>query len=112
MICEHWQIVAVPFPFMGKPAVKRRPALVISNRTFNGANDHSVIAMLTAAALDRWPSDYPLIRPKDAGLAADCYVRWKVFTLPNEKIVRVIGDLAGEDREAMTIQTRTVFIRA
>lgn len=111
MICDHWQVVSVPFPLMEKPAVKRRPALVISNRSFNGSNGHAIMAMITAAALDRWPSDHPLIQPRQAGLVADCYVRWKVFTLPNEMIVRLIGDLADEDREALMVQARTIFVR-
>ena len=112
MICDHWQVAAVPFPFMEKPAVKRRPALVISTRDFNAANDHTVLAMITAAALDQWPSDHDIIRPREAGLMIDCYVRWKVFTLPNEMIVKVIGELADEDREALIVKARTIFIRA
>lgn len=112
MICDHWQVVAVPFPFMERPAVKRRPALVISTREFNTANGHAVMAMITAAVLESWPSDYSLLNPKEAGLKHDCYVRWKVFTLPNNLIVKVIGDLADEDREALTIKARTIFIRA
>jgi mRNA interferase MazF len=112
MICDHWQVVAVPFPFMERPAVKRRPALVVSNRDFNSANGHSVMAMITASMLESWPSDYALLKPTEAGLKLDCYVRWKVFTLPNSLIVKAIGDLADEDREALTIRARTIFIRA
>lgn len=112
MICNHWQVAIVPFPFMEKPAVKRRPALVISNKEFNTANDHTVMAMITTASLDNWASDYPIMNPKAAGLVANCYVRWKIFTLPNEMIMRVAGDLDDEDREAMTVQARTIFIRA
>lgn len=112
MICDHWDVVAVPFPFMERPAVKRRPALVISTKAFNAANDHSVMTMITAALLDRWPSDYALAKPRESGLNLACYVRWKVFTLPNSLIVRKIGGLADEDREALMIQARTIFIRA
>jgi mRNA interferase MazF len=112
MICNHWQVAIVPFPFMEKPAVKRRPALVISNREFNSANDHTVMAMITSASLDSWPSDYAILNPLAAGLVANCYVRWKIFTLPNETIIRLAGDLDDEDREAMTVQARTIFIRA
>jgi mRNA interferase MazF len=97
---------------MDKPAVKRRPALVISHRSFNATNDHTIMAMITTARLDRWPGDYALTKPADAGLSSDCYVRWKVFTLPNGMIVRIIGELADEDREALMIQARTIFIRA
>lgn len=112
MICDHWDVVAVPFPFMERPAVKRRPALVISTRPFNEANGHSIMAMITAALLDAWPDDHRLLRPDEAGLRHDCRVRWKVFTLPNEMIVKRIGELADEDREALMIRARTVFIRA
>jgi mRNA interferase MazF len=112
MICDHWQIAAVPFPFMERPAVKRRPALVVSNRNFNSSNDHTIMAMITTAKLERWPSDYTITNPGEAGLQTNCYVRWKVFTLPNSLIVRVIGELSDEDREALMIQARTIFIRA
>jgi hypothetical protein len=70
------------------------------------------MAMVTAAMLDSWPSDYPLTRPHDAGLNHDCYVRSKVFTLSNSLIVKKIGDLADEDREALMIRARTIFVRA
>jgi mRNA-degrading endonuclease toxin of MazEF toxin-antitoxin module len=56
MICDHWNVVAVPFPFMERPARKRRLALVISSRAFNSANDHAIMAMITTAGLDSWPT--------------------------------------------------------
>ncbi len=112
MICDHWQVVAVPFPFMERPAVKRRPALIISTKEFNAVNDHSIMAMITTALLDSWPSDYALAKSRDAGLNVECYVRWKIFTLPNALIVKKIGELADEDRESLSIKARTIFIRA
>ena len=112
MICDHWQVVAVPFPFMERPAVKRRPALVISTKEFNAINDHTIMAMITTAMLEQWPSDYALLRSQDAGLNVVCSVRWKIFTLPNTLIAKRLGELADEDREALTIRARTIFIRA
>ena len=112
MICDHWQVVAVPFPFMEKPAVKRRPALIVSTKEFNANNDHSIMAMITTAALDRWPSDYALTKSHEAGLNVDCYVRWKVFTLPNSMIIKIIGELADEDRLALAIEANAILIGA
>lgn len=112
MICDHWDVVSVPFPFMERPAVKRRPALIVSTRQFNAENDHSVLAMITAAMLDRWPSDYFLTRYLEAGLKHACYVRWKVFTLPNNMIAKKVGELADEDREELMKKARMTFIRA
>ena len=97
---------------MERPAHKRRPALVISTKEFNSANDHSVMAMITTAMLENWPSDYALTRPEEAGLKQACYVRWKTFTLPNSMIVKTIGELADEDREALMTKARMIFIRA
>lgn len=112
MICEHWDVVSVPFPFMERPAVKRRPALVLSTREFNQENDHSVMAMITAAMLDRWPSDYLLQQFLQAGLKHACYVRWKVFTLPNSMIAKRMGALADEDKEALVKKAQMTFIQA
>ena len=112
MICDHWQVAAVPFPFMERPAVKRRPALVISNRNFNSSNDHTIMTMITTAKQERWPSDYTIAKPAEAGLRTNCYVRWKIFTLPNSLITRTIGEMSDEDHEALMIQARMIFIRA
>ena len=35
MTCDPLDVVAVPFPFTERPAVKRRPALVVSSAAFN-----------------------------------------------------------------------------
>jgi mRNA interferase MazF len=112
MICNHWDIVAVPFPFMERNALKRRPALVISTKEFNAANDHTILAMITASILEKWPSDHLITKPKEAGLNHDCFVRMKVFTLPNVMISKIIGELSDEDREALIVKTRMTFIRA
>lgn len=97
---------------MEQPAIKRRPALVISTRQFNSQNDYSILAMITTAKLESWPSDHMLQRPAEAGLFAKCYVRWKVFTLPNSIIVKKIGGLGDEDREELMKKARMTFIRA
>ena len=111
MICNHLQVVLVPFPFMERPAAKRRPALVLSNKEFNSDNDHSIMAMITTAKSSQWHSDYKLSNPTLAGLKVDCYVRWKIFTLPNSLIVRLIGELAEEDQKVLMEKSRIIFIR-
>jgi mRNA interferase MazF len=111
MICNRLQVVLVPFPFMERPAAKRRPALVLSNKEFNSDNDHSIMAMITTAKSSQWHSDYKLSNPTLAGLKVDCYVRWKIFTLPNSLIVRKIGELDKEDQKIMMERSRSIFTR-
>ncbi len=98
MICETWDVVAVPFPFVGRSGTKRRPALVLSKTKFNEGGN-TVLAMVTTRAHQPWPGDTPIVRVDEAGLNLSCIVRLKLFTLDNRMIVRRIGHLAAVDRE-------------
>jgi mRNA interferase MazF len=109
VICDQGQIAVVPFPFTDLPAAKRRPALVISKREFNQANSHTALAMITTAKSHLWTSDHVLIKPKEAGLVRASYVRWKIFTLPNLMIERIIGALHREDQTAIKTKVQAIF---
>jgi mRNA interferase MazF len=109
MICDHWDVALVPFPFMEIPVSKKRPALVISSKDFNSKNQHSVFAMITTAKASSWPSDYLLLAPEKTGLRVNCYVRWKTFTLPNQMIVGRMGRLSDLDEEQLKIQAKAIF---
>ena len=97
---EPFDVVVVPFPFTDKSALKRRPALVTSSRAFNDRHDHLVLAMITSAARSDWPSDTHIRDWRAAGMAVPCRVRLKLFTLERRAIIRRVGALAAEDREA------------
>ncbi len=112
MICDHWDIVTVPFPFIDLPISKKRPALVISSKTFNSENRHSIFAMITTAKSSDWQSDHLLAAPEASGLVKNCYVRWKTFTLPNELIIGLLGRLSSQDKEILTTQVRKIFAPA
>jgi len=96
VICDSWDVVVVPFPFIEKGATKRRPALVVSKRTFNKAG-HSVLAMITTKAHPKWPGDTELSEYAEAGLHMRCIVRLKIFTLDNRLILKRIGHLSKVD---------------
>ncbi len=98
MICECWDVVVVPFPFVDRPGIKSRPALVLSSAVFNSAHANSQLAMITTAAASTWPSDYALVDWEGAGLTHPCHVRWKIFTLDNRLLVRRVGSLSKRDR--------------
>ena len=100
MICDRWQTIVVPFPFLEMPVARRRPALVISVRDFNAANGHSMLAMITSSSVHPWPSDCVLEELVPTGLKVPCRVRWKVFALPNDLVDRQLGHLGEADRDA------------
>jgi mRNA interferase MazF len=96
VICEPWDVVTVPFPFADRAGLKRRPALVVSEESFNGSG-HSVLAMITTS-IQPWPTDSPITQLSSCGLSRPCVVRLKLFTLDNRVIIRRIGRLAEEDK--------------
>ena len=97
VICDRWDVVVVPFPFSDKAAEKRRPALVLSNTTFN-ATGHTVLGMITTRDHHPWPGDCTLEDYSEAGLPLPCLARLKLFTLDNRVILRRLGHLSDPDR--------------
>ena len=109
MICDFGDVVVVPFPFVDLAAEKRRPALILSHDTFNTTHGHSICAMITTAARSKWPSDVAIEELQPAGLHRPCVVRWKLFTLANDYILRRAGRLAAGDRVNIASQARDIL---
>jgi mRNA interferase MazF len=110
VICDFGDVVVVPFPFVDFAADKRRPSLVLSHATFNAAHGHSICAMITTAVRSKWPSDVAIEDLKPAGLNRPCVVRWKLFTLPNDLILKRAGKLASQDRDKVIAAVQTILV--
>jgi mRNA-degrading endonuclease toxin of MazEF toxin-antitoxin module len=109
MICERFEVVVVPFPFVDAARTKPRPALVLSSGAFNRANRHTVLAMITRATHTQWPSDRAIASLPPTGLRDPSVVRFKVFSLDNRILQRRIGQLADDDARACATALKTVF---
>jgi mRNA interferase MazF len=108
-ICDRYEIAIVLFPFTDVAVQRGRPALVLSNRTFNEAHGHSILTMITTAVHSRWPTDHLIGERQAAGLKTASVIRWKVFTLQNVLISRRIGALAASDRRAVEAGLKRVL---
>jgi len=93
---EPGDVVVVPFPFVDRAGTRRRPALVVSKRSFNDEG-HTVLAMITSSSRATWPGDVVITDLESAGLRVACRVRLKLFTLDNRLIVRRLGRLGRND---------------
>ena len=111
MICEAFDVVAVPFPFVDSARVKRRPAVALTGREFNQSG-HSVFAMVTTKSHAPWPGDAEIQDFPAAGLRQICVVRLKLFTLDNRLIAKRIGRLGAKDRMAFAASIRKFLPRA
>ena len=97
MTFKAFDVVAVPFPFTDRDATKRRPALVISNESFNQQHNQIVLAMITTTTENVWPSDVSLTNWQKAGLKVACQFRLKLFTLDQTLVLKTIGHLSSKD---------------
>ena len=75
MTYEPWEVVVVPFPFTETEDRKRRPALVLSQRSFNEGG-YTVLAMITTKSEPAWPGDSVIGDLGSAGLERPCIIRW------------------------------------
>ena len=107
MICEALEVVIVPFPFTDRATQKRRPAVVLSEKSFN-RHGHSLMAMITSSRT-LWPSDSPITNLASCGLSGACLVRLKLFTLDNRLIVRRIGRLSEPDKSQVAGGLKTIL---
>ncbi len=98
---EPFDVVVVPFPFTDKVGTKRRPAVVLSTTDFNSRHNQLALAMITSARQSDWPSDVHLDGWAEAGLNVPCRVRFKLFTLERDRIIKRTGSLSQHDRQAV-----------
>ena len=97
MIFNKYDVVLVPFPFTDKSLAKKRPALVVSPKSFSESTGHALLAMITTKG--KWPFDVEISDIKTAGLNAKCRIRMKLFTLDVALIDKKIGELGKRERE-------------
>jgi mRNA interferase MazF len=100
--CEGHAVVLVPFPFTDRTAQKRRPAVVLSQPSFQQASGHVLLAMVTSARQSSWPLDWEIQDWESAGLPQPCLVRFKLFTLDQRLIIRTLGALHTADRQGVS----------
>lgn len=110
MIYEPFDVVVVPFPFTDSSRTKRRPALVLSQKTdFNAVIEHSVLSMITSQKNEPWPLDVHIKNKKQSGLTAPSVVRMKLFTLDNRFILKKIGHLSKSDQMNVKQSLKKIF---
>ena len=110
MTYEPFDVIVVPFPFTDSSKTKRRPALVLSQKSnFGVIVEHSVLAMITSQKNEPWPLDIAIKNKKQSGLKAPSVVRMKLFTLDNRFILRKIGHLSKGDQKQVKQSLSKIF---
>jgi len=106
---DSGEVIVVPFPFTDRAMHKRRPALVLSNRSFNEQHRHLLLAMVTSANNPPWPSDVRIIDQVSTGLPSPSVIRMKLFTLDERLVLDTIGKLSKSDKSAVQKRIDTML---
>jgi mRNA interferase MazF len=99
---DFGDVVLVPFPFTSQRASKKRPAVVVSNRTYNTARPDLIVMAVTSQLRpnpgmgDAWIRHW-----QAAGLLKPSVVKPVFATLEQPLVLRRLGALVDEDRAAL-----------
>lgn len=104
---KQFDVVVVPFPFTDSNKTKKRPALVLSSSSWT--IDKSILAMITTSGHLPWPLDMVISDLKAAGINSPSKVRFKLFTIDNNLIVKKIGSLSQSDRTDISSKIKSIF---
>ncbi|MCR6669985.1 type II toxin-antitoxin system PemK/MazF family toxin [Devosia ginsengisoli] len=106
---EFGDTILVPFPFTELPLSKRRPSVVLSSRSFNQACGQSIMGMITSATRSIWTGDITITDLEAAGIPHPSVIRFKLFTLPNDLVLRQLGRLGLQDQENLRTGMADIF---
>jgi mRNA interferase MazF len=98
MTFEFGDVVLVRFPFTDQTSAKRRPAVVVSKRSYNDAR-RDVVAMAITTNLQ--PGELAITDWKTAGLLRPCVFKPIFATFEQALVRRRLGSLAGGDLAAL-----------
>ncbi len=99
---EFGDIVLVPFPFTSQDASKKRPAVVVSSRTYNAAKPDIVVMAVTsqlrvgAGLGEVWVEGW-----QAAGLVKPSSIKPVFATLELSLVIRRLGSLTASDQAAL-----------
>jgi len=101
MAYPRFSLVRVPFPFTDRRSQKHRPAVVISEPSFQSSSGHLLLAMVTTAHHSSWPLDWSIQDLEPTGLKHPCLIRLKLFTLDERLCLNQLGALSAVDRKGL-----------
>lgn len=74
-IFDQYAVVTVPFPYVERVALKKRPALLVSVPGLSETRRLAWVLMITSAENEPWPGDIPIDDLVGAGLRTPSVIR-------------------------------------
>jgi mRNA interferase MazF len=107
---EFGDVVLVPFPFTSQTNSKKRPAVIVSNRTYNAAKPDVVVMPITSRLSPFFGVGEVLVGQwQRAGLLKPSAIKPVFATLEQPLIIRRLGILDAADQTALRQAIGTVL---
>ena len=97
---DFGDVVLVPFPFTNQTVSKKRPAVVVSNRSYNDSRPDVVVMAVTSQARPG-SADVGVTQWQAAGLLKPSVIKLVVATLERSLVIRKLGSLDPADQAAL-----------
>ncbi|MDX2221110.1 MAG: type II toxin-antitoxin system PemK/MazF family toxin [Rhodospirillaceae bacterium] len=99
---DFGDVVLVPFPFTSQSAFKRRPAVVVSTRSYNVSRPDVIVMAITSQLPPDGQAGDVLIRLwQSAGLLKASCIKPVVATLEQSIVIRKLGVLEPDDARTL-----------
>lgn len=92
---EKWDIILVSFPFTDSKSSKKRPAVIVSPKQYNGGDN--VIILQISSQKGRHEEDYEIKNWESANLPLPSYIKMKFATIKKSIIQKKLGRLPEDD---------------
>ena len=107
---EFGDIVLVPFPFTDQSHAKKRPAVVISSRTYNTERPDLIIMAVTSQIKPASIIGEVIIKDwRIAGLLRPSAIKPVITTIEKPLVIKAMGRLNEEDQKALRKSLKAVL---
>ena len=108
-IFEAFTTISVPFPYVERPTLKRRPALVVSAPELMQEHGLAWVLMITSAANASWPEDIPIDDLGRAGLSKPSVIRPTKLTTIETAAATALGQVTPEVATRVRVTIRRLL---
>jgi len=98
---EFGDIALVPFPFTDQSTAKKRPAVIISSKTYNTERPDVIIMAVTSQIRPVADFDIPVRDWQAAGLLKPSVIKPVIATIEQGLVIKKLGRLREEDCKAV-----------
>lgn len=107
---DFGDVTLVGFPFTNLQATKKRPAVIISRRSYQQSRPDVILMAITSQIRSELATGEAILKDwQVAGLVKPSILKPLIATLEKDRIIKVLGRLSETDRKRLEKVIRTIL---